>query len=114
MIRVLSPVESGLFTDHGTIVFQLETSKKAAPKQGRTVYNYKKGDFDGLRSAIEAIDLSNAIHQDDVNTSWLEWKDTKRIKGRISPPWINGGIVHAQKRKEEERSCAEKAQEIFY
>ena len=93
---MLSPAESGLFTDHGTIVFQLETSKKAAPKQGPTVYNYKKGDFDGLRSAIEAIDLSNAIHQDDVNTSWLEWKDTflaavegyiptKRIKGRNSP-----------------------------
>ena len=84
------------------------------------MYNYKKGDFNGLRSAIEAIDLSNAIHQDDVNTSWLEWKDTflaavedyiptKRIKGRNSPPWINGGP-----RPEEERSCAEKAQEISY
>ena len=119
-ICVLSPAESGLFTDHGTIVFQLETSKKAAPKQGRTVHNYKKGDFDGLRSAIEAIDLSNAIHQDDVNTSWLEWKDTflaavkdyiptKRIKGRNSPPWINGGIVHALKRKEAVRKKLKKS-----
>ena len=110
-IYLLSPAESSPFTDHGTIVFQLETSKKAAPKQGRTVYNYKKGDFDGLPSAIEAIDLSNAIHQDDVNTSLLEWKDTflaavedyiptKIIKGRNSPLWINGGIVHALKRKE--------------
>ena len=51
-ICVLSPAESGLFTYHGTIVFQLEISKKTGPKQARTVYNYKKGDFDGLRSVL--------------------------------------------------------------
>ena len=46
-----------------------------------------------------------------MNTRWLKWKDTflaavkdyipnQRIKGRNSPPWINGGILHALKMKE--------------
>lgn len=71
-ISVLSPKESGLFTDHGTIVFHL---KKAAPPKARTVYDYSRGDFNGLRSAIVAIDLCSTINTDDVNLIWHQWKD---------------------------------------
>ncbi|XP_068739481.1 uncharacterized protein [Montipora capricornis] len=109
-ISVLSPKESGLFTDHGTIVFHLKISRKAAPPIARTVYDYCRGDFNGLRSAIGAIDLLT----DDVNISWHQWKDaflaavrdyipTKNIKGRNNPPWINGDIVHALRKKESAR-----------
>lgn len=74
-MSVLSPLQSGLFTDHGTIIFNLKISKKAVHSFVRTVYDYRRGDFDGLRSALEAIDWLSTIHGDDVNISWLEWKD---------------------------------------
>ena len=113
-ISVLSPKESGLFTDHGTIVFHLKISRKAAPPIARTVYDYCRGDFNGLRSAIGAIDLCSTINTDDVNISWHQWKDaflaavqdyipTKNIKGCNNPPWINGYIVHALRKKESAR-----------
>ena len=110
-ISVLSPPESGLFTDHGTIVFSVKTAKKAAPPLTRTVFDYRRADFEGLRAALEAIDLTSTIHKDVVNTSWLEWKDTflaavqdfiptKKNKGRNSPPWIDGEIIHALRKKD--------------
>ena len=113
-ISVLSPKESGLFTDHGTIVFHLKISRKAAPPITRTVYDYSRGDFNGLRSGIGAIDLCSTINTDDVNISWHQWKDAflaavqdyipkKNIKGRNNPPWINGDIVHALRKKESAR-----------
>ena len=78
------------------------------------MYNYSRGDFNGLRSAIGAIDLCSTINTDDVNISWHQWKDaflaavqdyipTKNIKGRNNPPWINGDIVHALRKKESAR-----------
>ena len=74
--------------------------------------DFRRGDFDGLRSALQAIDLSTIIQQDsDINEDWLLWKDTflttvndfvpsRKIKGRNSPPWLNGKVIHALRQKE--------------
>ena len=51
-ISKLKPMDSGLFTDHDTILFNLKTSIKAAPKLNRTVFDYRRGNMDGLRSAL--------------------------------------------------------------
>ena len=110
-IHVLSRAESGLFTDHSTIVFDLKTSIKAPPKVERVILDYRRGDFDGLRAALDAINLTCAFQPDDINSSWLLWKDmflaavhdhipSKKIKGRNSPPWMNGDIIYALRKKE--------------
>ena len=39
---VLSPKQSGLETDHGSIVFHYKTSIKAAPATKREVFDYRK------------------------------------------------------------------------
>jgi hypothetical protein len=40
-------------------------------------FGFRRGDFDGLRSALQAIDLSTIIQQDsNINEDWLLWKDT--------------------------------------
>lgn len=95
-ISVLSPKESGLFTDHGTIVFHLKISRKAAPPIARTVYDYSRGDFNGLRSAIGAIDLCSTINTDDVNISWHQWKDAflAAVQDYIPTKTSRGATTH--------------------
>ena len=56
-IEVLSPKESDVSTDHGTVSFEFHTSTKATHKIKRTGYDYRNGDFDGLRGALEALNL---------------------------------------------------------
>lgn len=72
---------------------------------------FSRGDFSGLRSAI---DLCSMINTDILNISWYQWKDaflaavqdyipTKNFKGYNNPPRINGDIVHVLRKKESER-----------
>ena len=76
-ISKLKPMDSGLFTDHDTIVFNLKTSIKASPKLNRTVFDYRRGNMDGLRSALAMIDFSNIIEPgQDINNCWEQWKNT--------------------------------------
>ena len=111
-ISVLSPAESGLITDHSVITFNIKTSVKAVPKVKRTVFDYRKGNFNGLRTALEGINLCDVIESEvDVNHGWLKWKEIfldavrknipiRTIKNINSPPWINSEIIHAIKKKE--------------
>ena len=46
---ILSPKDTGVFTDHGVIIFQFNPFIKAPLKTLRFVYDYAKGDFEGLR-----------------------------------------------------------------
>ena len=94
---ILSPKDTGFFADHSVIIFQFNAFIKAPPKTLRFVYDYAKGDFEGLRAALSAINLSSIIANDDINTDWRQWKDTflvavshyiqtKRLKGRNPIP----------------------------
>ena len=74
--EVLSPKESDVFTDHGTLSLEFHASTKATHKLKRTVYDYRNGDFDRLRGALEALNLCNLIQDsDDINVDWTYWKD---------------------------------------
>ena len=76
-ITLLNPENSGLFTDRSVIIFDLKTSIRAGPRLNRSVLDFRRDDFDGLRSALQAIDLSTIIQQDsNINEDWLLWKDT--------------------------------------
>jgi hypothetical protein len=55
-ISKLKPMDIGLFTDHETILFNLKKPIKAAPKLNRTVFDYRRGNMDGLRSALAMIE----------------------------------------------------------
>ena len=40
------------------------------------MYDYRNGDFDRLRGALEALNLCNLIQDsDDFNLDWTYWKD---------------------------------------
>ena len=76
----------------------------------RTVYDYRNGDFFGLRGALEALNLCNLIQDsDNINKDWTYWKDTfmsavsdfiPTKKGKNTLPWITSKIIHALRKKE--------------
>ena len=75
--EMLSSKESDVFTDHGTVSFEFHASTKATHKIKRTVYDYRNGDFDGLRGALEAWNLCNLIQDsDDIKCVWGVFSDT--------------------------------------
>jgi exonuclease III len=53
--EILSPTQAELFTDHNIIVFELSMCLNQLPKIRRTVYNYRQGDFAGLRTSLENV-----------------------------------------------------------
>ena len=119
---VLSIEQAGLFTDHRTILFEFNSFIKAPTKTHRTVLDFEKGDLEGLRSALSAINLSSAINNDDsdINTDWQQWKDTflaavsdyipsKTLKGRNPVPWIDGTILNLIKKKNSVRQKMKKS-----
>ena len=65
---ILSPKDTGIFTDHSFIIFQFNAFIKAPPKTLRFVYDYAKGNFEGLRKALSVTNLSSIIADDDTNT----------------------------------------------
>ena len=95
--EMLSPKESDVFTEHGTVSFEFHASTKPTHKIKRTVYDYCNGDFDGLRGALEALNLCNLIQDsDDINLDWTYRRDafmsavsdfisTRKIKGKKHP-----------------------------
>ena len=72
--EVLSPKESDVFTDHGPVSFEFHASRKATHKIKRKVYDYRNGDFEGLRGALGALNLCNLI-QDSDNLDWTYGRD---------------------------------------
>lgn len=110
--EVLKPDEAEIFSDHCVLFFELTISVKAPPKTRRCVYDYRRGDFQGLRSTLCASNLSNVITADDdgINNDWLCWKNSfqasvaihiprEKLKGRNLLPWINGQIINLIKKE---------------
>ena len=85
-MSVLSPSQSGLITDHSAITFDIATPFKACPKIKRTVFDYNRENFDGLRATLETVDHCGAVDQAvDINHSWLKRKELllSAVRGNI-------------------------------
>ncbi|CAB4036384.1 Hypothetical predicted protein, partial [Paramuricea clavata] len=92
--EILPPTQAELFTDHNIIVFEFSMCHNQLPKIRRTVYNYCQGDFAGLRTSLECLNLDSLITtNDNINNDWQQWKKafleavsqhipSVRVKGR--------------------------------
>ena len=72
--EVLEIGKAGLFTDHRTAFFEFHTLVKAPVKTHRSVYDYAKGDFDGLRNALRSVNLTSVVGDGDLESCWQTWK----------------------------------------
>ena len=113
LTEILSPEPSSVFTDHHAISFDFNALIKAPRKSVRTIYDYAKGDWEGLSRALSEIDLSSTISDSagNIDTDWQCWKDmflttvshyipVKKLKGRNPLPWIDSNILHKIKTKD--------------
>ena len=112
--EVVKPSNTEISTDHSAIVFNLSLPCKSIPKIKRTVFDYRRADFDGLRSHLHSLNLTGLISDDgDINQDWCSWKNTflaavsdfvptKKLQTRNHLPWMNGEILHNIKKKRSE------------
>ena len=69
MTEVVKAIDADMATDHAVVSFEFQFSQIAPPKINHFIYGYNKGDFKGLRSSLQAANLSNLISPDtaDIN-----------------------------------------------
>ena len=80
---------------------------KAPVKTHRSVYDYAKGDFDGLRSALCSINLTGVVGEGDLESCGQTWKDLflaaakdSILTKELNPvPWLTGAIINLIKKK---------------
>ena len=108
--EVLSPYKAGAFTDHCVVLFEHNYFVNASSHPRKSVYDYANGDFEGLREALSAINLSSIVGHNNIDDDWRCWKDlflafvkdlvpSKRLKGRNPVPWIESNILNLIKKK---------------
>ena len=110
--EVLKPTDSEILTDHSAIIFDISLMSNPVPKIKRTVFDYRRADFDGLRSHLHSsLNLTETISMDgDINQDWYDWKNSfleavsdfvpqKTLRSRNYLPWMNSGILHLIKMK---------------
>ena len=108
-IQTSTPDQCKFPTDHYIIEFQIKLKFKQVRNVKRRVYNYKLGNFEGLRSCLPNVPFDNAF-SDDIEEYWSQWRDlflttahkyipVKTIKDVNSPPWINGEVRHLIRKK---------------
>ena len=73
--EVLSPDKAGVFTDHCVVLFEYNCLVNASSHPRKFVYDYANGDFEGLREALSAINLSSIVGHNNIDDDWRCWKD---------------------------------------
>jgi len=108
---MLKPLESEISTYHNAIIFDLKAECIPLSKVTRTVFDYSRADFDGLRACRQSMNLEKTVSDDrDINNGWSNWKNTfleavndfvptKRVKGHKSLSWVNKTILYLIKKK---------------
>ena len=98
-------------SDHLTITFGINLMGSRKHKLRRTVYNFKKANFDELRSCLADANLDQTLLDSNINTNWSKWLSTVTrcvdtiipkvaVKNSTSPPWIDSEILHLSNKKE--------------
>ena len=69
LTQILSPQDTPVFTDHHTISFDFSAFVRKPRTLVRTIYDYSKGNMEGLCSALREKNMSNSISETgDINT----------------------------------------------
>ena len=95
------------------INFGLVGDIRKTSKTSRTVYNYQKADWQGLKLAIRNVNLGDIVNQcghniDNACNLWTSkllelinrFIPSYKIKNINSPPWIDGDVIHMSNKKE--------------
>ena len=107
--EVLSPDKADVFMDHCVVLFKYNSFVNESSHPRKYVHDYTIGDFEGLRDALWAINLSSIVSHNNIDDDGRCWKDLllaavedfvalKRLKGRKPVPWIASNILNLIKK----------------
>ena len=65
--EVLSNDKAGVFTDHCVVLLEYNSFVNASSNPRKFVYDYANGDFEGLREALSAINLSSIVSHNNID-----------------------------------------------
>ena len=93
-----------LFSDHNSITFKLLGQPYVQLKSLKTVYCYKKANWEHLKSLLSNTPWNCAFLQDDINYAWASWKDLLfnavdvcipkiNAKKKSNAPWITRELI---------------------
>ena len=102
--------QSNFPTDHYIIEFQVRQTFRRANPVPQNVYDYKRGNFDELRSFLTHNPFED-FSSENIDKCWLQWKKlfmdavhkfipVKIVKDVNSPPWIDGEVTEILYTKE--------------
>ena len=97
-------------SDHLAVSFSMLTKLKRLKKSGPTVYNLKKANLSGLKSALRNLSWDTVFVDNDIDTSTACWYDTFLlcvnefvpkvvIKDANRPPWIDKEVLLLNRKK---------------
>ena len=106
--------EEELFpSDHFVINLGLVGDIRKTSKISRTVYYYRKADWQGLKLAIRNANLADIVNQcgHNIDNAYNLWTSkllelinrfipSYKLKNINSPPWIDGDVIHMSNKKE--------------
>ena len=112
-IATMTPIQTGLETEHDLLEFDFVARPRRVKKPARSAYNFKSADFENLKLQImQRSAISNSVScNSGVDACWSIPK--ARVRDSNTPPWIDKEVRHLLKRKESGRA-AKKDNSAFY
>ena len=104
-----SPEQSGFPTDHHILVFKIQKLISRAKSIRRTVFDYRRGNFEHLRKSLSNSPF-DGTPPENIDEHWSRWKEwflmhvdnfipVKLVMDTNSPPWIDGEVRHFIRKK---------------
>ena len=101
---------SFIHSDHSPISFTIKASVKISKPSKRSVYNYKKANWDKLNYDLTRIDWEECLSHLDIHRAWHVFKEKLlslcnqnipkiRISVSFSPPWYDSDVFCLNKKK---------------
>ena len=104
-------------SDHFAITFSIDAKTKYVKQPKRKVYNYSKGNYQGLNNDLYGVDWDMVFRCNDPYTTWNRfqkilgdccdrWIPKKTIRSQFQPPWYDSDCDRIRREKEKWRKRA--------
>ena len=115
-LSILSDLSLSLCkSDHFLIKFDIKYKARRKKPAKRTIYNFKRADWDSLNRDFHNTNWNSLLGSHDVDSAWLNFKSHLnhlanthipkiKIKSEFQPPWFDSEVYHLCREKERLRS----------
>ncbi|CAB4041921.1 Hypothetical predicted protein, partial [Paramuricea clavata] len=108
-VSLSHPESCGFPTDHYIVELEIHLKFKKATPVKRQVFDYKNGNFDGLRNFLTQFPIS-IVPTNNIDDCWQQWKyafltavkryvPMKTVKDINTPPWVDKEVRNLISRK---------------